>query len=116
MAVRRFRITSFAKKQNIIDISLKFQDACHIHWSAKVELSFGDKKLVFSGVLGRLGSPILRHPEKWMAQTGWCSKSTYDDKDHADIEELRGKLLEIVLETLDLGEKFWGPNKIELLS
>jgi len=41
-----------------------------------------------------------------MAQTGWCSKSAYDDKDHADIEELRGKLLEIVLETLDLGGKF----------
>jgi metallo-beta-lactamase family protein len=52
MAVRRFRIISYAKEQNIVDISLKFQDAGHILGSAIVELSFGDKKLVFSGHLG----------------------------------------------------------------
>jgi metallo-beta-lactamase family protein len=104
MAVRRFGIISYAKGK--ILVAYPFQDAGDILGSAMAEPSFGDKKLVFSDYLGRLGSPILRHPEKVNGADELVLESTYGHKDYVDIEVRGGKLLEILLETLDLGGKF----------
>jgi metallo-beta-lactamase family protein len=75
-----------------------------ISWgSAMIELSFGNKKLVFSGDLGRPGAPLLRDPEK-IDETDWLVlESTYGDKDHGNIADRWKMLLEIVLETLERG-------------
>lgn len=102
-AMKQFKPIDYGKEQNLRGISVKFEDSGHILGSAMVELSFGGKKLVLSGDLGRPNSPFLRDPKKMDGADWLVLESTYGDKDHEDIEERGGKLLEIVLETVGRG-------------
>ncbi len=103
LALRQFKTLDYGKENSIGDISVKFKDAGHILGSAIIELYFGKKKLVFSGDLGRPGSPFLRDPEK-VDEADWLVlESTYGDKDHGKIADRKEKLLEIILETLESG-------------
>lgn len=102
-ALRQFRPIGYSKAHDIGGLSFKFKDAGHILGSAMIELSLGNKKLVFSGDLGRPGAPFLRDPEK-VDEADWLVlESTYGDKDHEDIADRGKRLLEIVLETLERG-------------
>jgi len=101
--LRKFKPLGYDKKSEIGGFSVRFVDAGHILGSAMIELSFGNKKLVFSGDLGRSGVPFLRDPEK-MDDADWLVlESTYGDKDHEDIADRGKRLLEIVLDTLERG-------------
>jgi metallo-beta-lactamase family protein len=102
-AMQRFRTFVYNEKHDIRGISVKFRDAGHILGSSMVELSFGEKRLILSGDLGRPGSPFLRDPEK-VDEADWLVlESTYGDRDHGNISDRGKKLLEIVLETIDRG-------------
>lgn len=102
-SMRQFRSIDYGKEFNIGDLSIKFRDAGHILGSAMIELSFHGKKLIFSGDLGRPGSPILRDPEE-VDEADWLVlESTYGNKDHRNISDRGKRLLEIVLETLERG-------------
>jgi metallo-beta-lactamase family protein len=75
-----------------------FRDAGHILGSAWLDLKVGDKRIVFSGDLGRTGAPILRDP---VPPKGSCDvlllESTYGDRDHADNDQ-HDSLADIVME------------------
>lgn len=102
-ALRQFKTLDYGKENSVGDLSVKFKDAGHILGSAIIELYFGKKKLVFSGDLGRPGSPFLRDPEK-VDEADWLVlESTYGDKDHGNIADRKEKLLAIILETLESG-------------
>jgi metallo-beta-lactamase family protein len=102
-ALRQFEPIGYDKEHEIGSISFRFRDAGHILGSAMVELFAGEKKLVFSGDLGRPGVPFLRDPAKVDEADCLVLESTYGDKDHGKIAD-RGKMLrEIVLETLERG-------------
>jgi metallo-beta-lactamase family protein len=102
-ALLNFKHVDYGKANCVGGISVKFKDAGHILGSAMIELSFGNKKLLFSGDLGRPGSPFLRDPEK-VDEADWLVlESTYGDKDHGNIAERGKRLMEIVLETLERG-------------
>lgn len=102
-ALLNFKHVDYGKANSVGGISVKFKDAGHILGSAMIELSFGNKKLLFSGDLGRPGSPFLRDPEK-VDEADWLVlESTYGDKDHGNIAERGKRLMEIVLETLEQG-------------
>jgi len=101
--LRQFKPSITAKKNSVGDLSVKFKDAGHILGSAIIELCLGKKKLVFSGDLGRPGSPFLRDPEK-LDEADWLVlESTYGDKDHGNIADRKEKLLAIILETMERG-------------
>ena len=102
-ALRCFKHVDYGKANSVGELSVKFIDAGHILGSAMIELSFSNKKLVFSGDLGRSGSPFLRDPEKIDDADWLVLESTYGDKDHGNIAERGKRLLEIVLETLERG-------------
>ncbi len=102
-ALRYFDQVDYGKTISIGMLSVKFKDAGHILGSAMIEVSFGNKKLIFSGDLGRPGSPFLHDPEK-VDEADWLVlESTYGDKDHENIAERGKRLMEIVLETLERG-------------
>jgi metallo-beta-lactamase family protein len=68
-----------------------------------LEIDLGGRKLVFSGDLGRPGTPFLRDPEK-IAEADWLVlESTYGNRDHGDRKVLGKRLMQIVLETIDKG-------------
>jgi len=102
-ALRQFKALDYGKEKSVGDLSVKFKDAGHILGSAIIELCLGKKKLVFSGDLGRPGSPFLRDPEK-LDEADWLVlESTYGDKDHGNIADRKEKLLAIILETMERG-------------
>ncbi len=68
------------------DISLKFFDAGHILGSSHVQLEAGDRRILFSGDVGPVNTPIIRDP-----RTDWKDifdtvviESTYGDRMHRD--------------------------------
>ena len=75
-----------------------FRDAGHILGSAWLDLRMGDKRIVFSGDLGRTNAPILRDPVK---PEGSCDalllESTYGDREHPNNDKLES-LADIVME------------------
>ncbi len=102
-ALRRFKPLGYGQEFEINGIPIKFRDAGHILGSAMIELSLGNKKLVFSGDLGRPGVPLIRDPEN-IEEADWLVlESTYGDKDHGNISDRGKMLLKIVLETLERG-------------
>jgi metallo-beta-lactamase family protein len=102
-ALQQFKPLDYSKELEMDGISVKFRDAGHILGSAMVELSFGGKKLIFSGDLGRPGAPILRDPENVDEADYLILESTYGDKDHGGIADRGKRLLEIVIGTLERG-------------
>jgi len=90
-----------------------FFDAGHILGSAVVQLHLTEgstrRTLVFSGDLGRKHLPILRDPETPPEADALIIESTYGDREHEPIEQVEGKLAEIVTRVFKRGGKLLIP-------
>ncbi|MFT6499998.1 MAG: metallo-beta-lactamase family protein [Crocinitomicaceae bacterium] len=83
-----------------ISPTIKFQllNAGHIIGSAMVELKIGEKKILFSGDIGRK-NPMLLYPPKKVDQVDYLVlESTYGDREH-EVIDVKKALSEIILET-----------------
>lgn len=74
-----------------------FRDAGHILGSAMLELSYGGKKILFTGDLGNSPSPLLPDTERVTDADYVVMESVYGDRNHESRDE-RKKMLEAVLE------------------
>ncbi|MEK7583272.1 MAG: MBL fold metallo-hydrolase [Patescibacteria group bacterium] len=88
-------------------ISAMLHDAGHILGSAFIEFRWSDggapKKLIFSGDLGNPPTPLLR-PTEFIHDADYIViESAYGDRAHEDRTERRGKLAEIVIESIRRG-------------
>ncbi|MEM7112183.1 MAG: MBL fold metallo-hydrolase [Chloroflexota bacterium] len=92
-------------------VSLTFYDAGHILGSAIVVLDIEDeetksnKRLIFSGDLGRPGRPILRDPTFVQDADILIIESTYGNREHAPLDEASDKLEQIINRTCKRGGK-----------
>lgn len=88
-------------------IRATFVDAGHILGSASVVLDCTEggvaRRLVFSGDIGRWGLPIIRDPQPPGGADLIIMESTYGDRDHPPVEDMRGRLGAIVKETAARG-------------
>jgi metallo-beta-lactamase family protein len=84
-------------------VSARFRDAGHILGSAMLELEMPEGTLVFSGDLGRPGSPLVRDPERIPGADWLVLESTYGDREHADKADRGQKLFSIIRETVGRG-------------
>ena len=88
-------------------IRATYVDAGHILGSASVILDCSEggvnRRLVFSGDVGRWGLPIIRDPQPPAGADMVIMESTYGDRDHPPIEDMRGKLASIVKSTAARG-------------
>lgn len=83
-------------------VSVRLQDAGHMLGSASVEMTVTApgvrRTLVFSGDLGRPGTPLLRDPEPFRHADFVFLESTYGDRDHrsfaATVEEFHAILVD----------------------
>jgi metallo-beta-lactamase family protein len=85
-------------------VRAQFLDAGHILGSAQVVLETSDgqsdRRVVFSGDLGRRGLPILRDPEN-PARADWAfMESTYGNRAHGSLKEMHADLERVVKETI----------------
>src|SRR5436309_6726154 len=70
-----------------------------------VHVRAGDRRLTFTGDLGRPGLPILRDPAPVPPADLLISESTYGGRTHPPVEELTGQLGDIVQRTSQRGGK-----------
>lgn len=91
-----------------------FVDAGHILGSASVILELTEKRkkrrLVFAGDIGRWGLPIIRDPQPPAGGADLViMESTYGDRDHPAVEDMRKRLGTIVAETAAKGGRVMIP-------
>ncbi len=95
-------------------VTLTYYDAGHVLGSAMVALDVdvvGERRrLVFSGDLGRHNMPILRNPEVPPSASCLIMESTYGDRNHDPIEEMKNELHEVIARTIGRGGKVVVPS------
>jgi metallo-beta-lactamase family protein len=106
-------IPLFVKKQygaieNLNDtIRYRFIDAGHILGSATLEIWYKDgsteKKIVFSGDVGKNGNPIIRDPEHVTEADYVLTESTYGNRFHKNLDESVKELEYAIKETFRKG-------------
>jgi metallo-beta-lactamase family protein len=106
-------IPLFVKKEygaieNLNDtIKYRFIDAGHILGSATLEIWYKDgdaeKKIVFSGDVGKNGNPIIRDPEHVTEADYVLTESTYGNRFHKNLDESIKELEYAVKETFRKG-------------
>ncbi len=88
-------------------MEVTFADAGHLLGSATVHLRLdtpsGEKRVTFTGDVGRPGLPILRDPEPIPACDLLISESTYGGHTHEPVEETADKLGDVVRRTAERG-------------
>jgi metallo-beta-lactamase family protein len=105
----------YHRPQPIADgVMMTYYDAGHVLGSAMVALDADvvgeQRRLVFSGDLGRRNMPILRDPEVPPGASCLLMESTYGDRIHDPIERVEEELLEIVKRTVERGGKVIVPS------
>ncbi|MGA7123152.1 MAG: MBL fold metallo-hydrolase [Polyangiaceae bacterium] len=95
-------------------VDLTFFDAGHVLGSAITVLDLDEdgeqRRLVFTGDLGRHGMPILRDPECPPDADVLIMESTYGDRMHAPIGEMNSKLAAVVARVSKRGGKIVIPS------
>jgi len=95
-------------------VTLTYYDAGHVLGSAIVALDVDvvgeQRRLVFSGDLGRHRMPILRNPEVPPGASCLIMESTYGDRTHDPIEEMEEQLHEVISRTVKRGGKVVVPS------
>jgi metallo-beta-lactamase family protein len=90
-------------------VRVTFLDAGHVLGSAVVVLDIDDegkqRRICFTGDLGRKNMPILRDPEIPEGIEMLVTESTYGDRLHAPIAEMGDELAEVIKRTVARGGK-----------
>lgn len=80
-----------------------FRDAGHILGSSIVEIYFNNKKIVFSGDLGRHNQPLIKDPEYIKDTDYLVMESTYGSRFHIQTESKKDQFARIVKKTIRKG-------------
>ncbi len=94
-SLRQFESVEYGVDTQVTDdLTLRYHDAGHILGSAIVELTNGDRTLVFSGDLGYRDAPVMNPAARLAQADAVLMESTYGDRLHrpidATLEELGG--------------------------
>jgi metallo-beta-lactamase family protein len=104
--IRQFREARYDQMVEVATgVHAVFHDAGHILGSAIIELRVSDGKeqttIVFSGDLGRNGTPILRDPTPVSHADFVLVESTYGDREHGPQEKATEELVATIAEVSD---------------
>jgi metallo-beta-lactamase family protein len=104
LALQKMKQVDYDKWESIDhDVKVLFKDAGHIIGSASVSLIINEhgkeKKIAFSGDIGRYNDEILREPQEFPQADVIICESTYGDSLHEPIEVVTKQLHEIIIDT-----------------
>lgn len=113
-SINLFHSVNYGKRIPVADgVDVVFRDAGHILGSSLVELFIrengSEKKLVFTGDVGRKFLPVLRDPEYIEEADVLITESTYGNRMHDDITLANGKLKRVIVDTYSRGGKIIVP-------
>lgn len=102
--LKLFKPLPFNESFNLLDnnLSFKFRHAGHIIGASFIEIEVGNKRLLFTGDMGRFQDPIMRSPEKILNTDYLILESTYGDRLHDKTDPLI-KLKEVINNTVKRG-------------
>jgi metallo-beta-lactamase family protein len=83
------------------EMGVKYVEAGHLLGSAMVSVQVGERRLTFTGDLGRPGLPILRDPAPVPPADLLISESTYGGITHEPVDETAERLGEVVRRTAE---------------
>jgi len=90
-------------------VRVTFLDAGHILGSAIVVLDIDRDgtpfRIAFTGDLGRNNLPVIRDPVHLQETDIYITESTYGDREHDHIEDMKSKLRDVVSKTVNRGGK-----------
>ncbi len=90
-------------------VTAEFQDAGHVLGSSiivlKIQTDKGEKKLVFTGDLGRPNMPIIEDPTMVNEADILMIESTYGDRAHEGVGDIEDDLARIITDTAKRGGK-----------
>ena len=90
----------------VTGVTAIFYDAGHILGSAQILIEFDDKRVLFSGDLGRKNMPIINDPEIVNKDIDYLIlESTYGSRVHCSFEEMTDELKNIILEGIEKKSK-----------
>ncbi len=92
------------------DLRFRFRDAGHILGSAHLEFWVGEKKLVFSGDIGRCGTPIIRDPDPPSKAHYLVMESTYGGRRHPGWGQAKRQLKLVIEEAQRRGARVFIPS------
>ncbi|MGE3808135.1 MAG: MBL fold metallo-hydrolase [Gemmataceae bacterium] len=115
LTLLRLQAIRYDKPTRLLNgLEVTFADAGHLLGSAIVHLRMelpdgSEKRLTFTGDLGRPGLPILRDPSPLPPADFVISESTYGGHLHESVEETAEQLGEVVRRTFERGGKLLVP-------
>jgi len=96
------------------EVKYRFLDAGHILGSATLELWYQDsekeKKIVFSGDIGKKGNPIVKDPFTPLEADFILIESTYGNRQHKPLKESIDELTEAIKTTFKKGGNVYIPS------
>ncbi|RIJ15345.1 MBL fold metallo-hydrolase [Henriciella mobilis] len=85
--LQHFRTHPFSEAIEIIEgVEAVFREAGHILGAASIEMQTSDNLIVFSGDLGRYGTPIMHDPAEIKQADYLLVESTYGDTTHTETD------------------------------
>ncbi len=95
-------------------IRFRFLDAGHILGSGTLEVWYRDspeeKKIIFSGDIGKKGSPIIKDPETSKEADYIVMEATYGERLHKPFDESVNELIEAIKTTFKRGGNVYIPS------
>ncbi|MFQ3574629.1 MAG: MBL fold metallo-hydrolase, partial [Thermodesulfovibrionales bacterium] len=96
------------------DVKIRLLDAGHILGSASIEIWYKDsereKKIVFSGDIGRLNNPIVKDPKTIKEADVVVIESTYGNRLHKDMESSIREFVDVIQNTFKRGGNVFIPS------
>jgi len=103
-AIELLRPVGFGAEHPVADgFRTWLRPAGHILGSATVELAVGDRRVLFTGDLGRPNHPILRPPSPMPDVDVLVTESTYGGRAHDDLDEGIEQLADLIRRTAARG-------------
>jgi len=83
--------------------TITFKEAGHVLGSAMIEFIYEGKKIVFSGDLGNSPAPLLKDTDIVNDAHYVVMEAVYGDRNHEERDERRGKLEDVIEDTIQRG-------------
>ena len=100
-----FKPIEYRKPLDLGGVVVELRDSGHVLGAAAVSLTetATGRVLVFSGDVGRPGSPLVRDPDPFTRADALISECTYGGKTHAPISQVPGQIAQVINDTIKRG-------------
>lgn len=102
-ALTRLKGVSYARKEKLGQFTVHFHDAGHILGSALIDIEVENRRVLFTGDLGRKKMPIIRDPVQVQEVDILIMEGTYGDRLHGDYQEVQNRLARIINRVFERG-------------